>query len=407
MKSWSLPNLNKGKSISGRLLIPDTVGGKTYEPITDSKLKLYVCGITPYDSAHVGHLFTYLIFDVLNRSARKLGAEVVYVQNVTDIDDPLFERARKVNRGWRDIADEQIGNFQTAMEYLRVIPPTYFSAVTEEIENIVQSSIAMDAKLYQLEGTTYFVSDLYELQKFTNLSELELLAIAAERGGDPDRIGKRNKLDPKVWVQSADDEPTWNSPFGPGRPGWHIECVAIANRYLENTFDVQGGGKDLLFPHHAFCNQMNLAINNEPLARGFLHVELVEYEGDKMSKSLGNLVFLKDLIDAGFSADEIRLGLLLKDWQAPWEFNMQTMFKGREELVLWRGLIDREYFVALDDLIELASNTLFNGLAIEKFISGIASLPIKSLPRHDISESLDFLNDLLGLDLQVKSHSHD
>lgn len=402
MKSWPLPNLNKGKSISGRLLIPDTVSGEMYEPISKSKLKLYVCGITPYDSAHVGHLFTYLIFDVLNRSARKLGAEVVYVQNITDIDDPLFERARKVNRGWREIADDQIGNFRTAMEYLRIVPPTYFSAVTEEIDNIVQSSIAMKKELYQLEGTTYFVSDLNELREFTNLSEVELLAIAAERGGDPDKIGKRNQLDPKVWVESADDEPTWNSPFGPGRPGWHIECVAIANRYLGNTFDVQGGGKDLLFPHHAFCNQMNLAINNEPLSRGFLHVELVEYEGDKMSKSLGNLVFLKDLVNAGFGTDEIRIGLLLRDWRAAWEFNMQTMSMGREVLNLWQGSIRKSHFVALDDLIELASNTLFNGLEIEKFITGIDSLPIKNLPRSDLTESLNFLNDLLGLDLQVR-----
>ncbi len=373
-----------------------------YEPISSSKLKLYVCGITPYDSAHVGHLFTYLIFDVLNRSARKLGAEVIYVQNITDIDDPLFERARKVNRGWRDIADEQIRNFQTAMEYLRVIPPNYFAAVTEEIENIVQSSIDMEKKLYELGGTTYFASDLDELQAFTKYTESELIAIAAERGGDPDRIGKRNQLDPKVWVESADDEPSWNSPFGPGRPGWHIECVAIANRYMENTFDVQGGGKDLLFPHHAFCNQMNLAIKNEPLARGFLHVELVEYEGDKMSKSLGNLVFLKDLIDAGFSTDEIRIGLLLKDWQATWEFNMQTMFKGREVLDLWKGLVLTGQFAALDDLIELASNTLFYGLAIEKFIAGIALLKIENLPNDDMNESLNFLNDLLGLDLQLR-----
>jgi len=383
-------------------MIPDTVGGEMYEPISSSKLKLYVCGITPYDSAHVGHLFTYLIFDVLNRSAMKLGAEVVYVQNITDIDDPLFERARKVNREWRDIADEQIDNFKKAMEYLRVIPPTYFAAVTEEIDNIIESSAAMGEKLYRLDGTTYFEGNADDLTEFTGLNESELLTTSAERGGDPDRNGKRNQLDPKVWVDSAPDEPSWNSPFGTGRPGWHIECVAIANKYLENTFDVQGGGKDLLFPHHAFCNQMNLAINNEPLARGFLHIELVEYEGDKMSKSLGNLVFLKNLIDAGFSTDEIRLGLLLKDWQTAWEFNMQVMVKGREVLNIWQKWIESSQFIGFDNLVAFANQTIFNGLAIDKFISGIASLPVVSLDKVDIVESLSFLNDLLGLDLQVR-----
>ena len=402
MNSWPFPTLNSGKSIPGRLLIPDTVSGTMYEPISRSKLKLYVCGVTPYDSAHVGHLFTYLIFDVLNRSARKLGAEVVYVQNITDIDDPLFERARKVNRDWRDIVNQQIDSFKTAMEYLRVVPPTYYPAVTEEIDNIIQASSRLGQKLYLLDGTTYFECDVDNLAEFTNFDKSELLSILAERGGDPDRKEKKNELDPKVWVESAEDEPSWNSPFGNGRPGWHIECVAIANRYLKNTFDVQGGGIDLLFPHHAFCNQMNLAINNEPLARGFLHIELVEYKGHKMSKSLGNLVFLKDLIDAGFSTDEIRLGLLQKDWQTSWEFNMQAIYSGREVLNLWQDWLASSQFISFDYLVALANDTIFNGLAIDKFISGIASLPVVSLDEVDIDESLNFLNDLLGLDLQIK-----
>ena len=401
MKSWAYPEIDTNIQLSGNLIILDTVSGNQFHPIADSKMRIYVCGITPYDSAHIGHLFTYLTFDILIRSALKLGANVTYVQNITDIDDPLFERARKVNRGWREIADEQIENFRVAMEYLRIIPPNYFAAVTEEMPNIISASESMNESLYKLDSNTYFSTNVTDLLDFTKMNVAELERIAAERGGDPEKIGKKNPLDPKVWVSSAPDEPIWDSSFGRGRPGWHVECVAIANKYLESTFDVQGGGKDLLFPHHAFCDQLNNAINQEPLARGYLHVELVEYEGDKMSKSLGNLVFLKDLTHTGFSADEIRLGLAMKDWRTPWEFSMKVIEDGRNLLLKWTEKIDLGEFTELAVLEEHARNTLFDGLNINGFVDGILHLPMKNLPSEDIQQALNLLNDLLGLKLEI------
>ena len=285
------------------------------------------------------------------------------------------------------------------MEFLRIIPPNEFAAVTEEIETIVESVNLLENESYRLDSSIYFKSDSKKILEFTKMSDDELFQISGERGGDPGNPKKLNPLDPKIWLTSADDEPAWESVFGAGRPGWHIECVAIANKYLGGTFDVQGGGKDLLFPHHAFCNELNISINEEPLARGYLHIELVEYEGDKMSKSLGNLVFLQDLINVGFSADDIRMGLLLQKWDRSWAFTMDVIHEGKGIIDSWVNAISNNSFPNYLDVVDLALNTIFNGLNIRDFILGVGNLEFNNQGAEDLLMSANFLSDLIGVEV--------
>lgn len=219
----------------------------------DGPARMYVCGITPYDATHLGHAATYVGFDLLNRALRNAGHDVIYVQNVTDIDDPLLERARARGIPWNDIAEDEIDRFRQDMAALRVLPPAHYVGIVESI-------VEVTSRIEQLEagGSIYRVGgDLYH-QVFTDpsfgrttaLDQAAMTKAFAEHGGDPDRVGKKNPLDCLVWRGAREGEPSWPSPWGPGRPGWHVGCTAIAQEYLGPAFDVQGGGMDLKFPHH-------------------------------------------------------------------------------------------------------------------------------------------------------------
>ena len=394
MKPWINTRPPSKIDLLGEFWVTDSVTGETFYPINENRLRMYVCGITPYDSAHLGHIFTYLIFDVINRVALGLGAQVNYVQNVTDIDDPLFERARETGRAWDEIAAEQIGNFKNSLEFLEIIPPEAYILVTEEIDEIESDLSKLKDHMYQTNHNFYFKSRLDQLMEFTGLDEAKLIEIADQRGGDSKQAGKFHPLDPKLWVESKPDEPYWYSALGAGRPGWHIECVSIANKYLGNNFDLQGGGSDLLFPHHAFCNELSLALNGSPLARGFIHVSLVGYQGEKMSKSLGNLVFLKDLADQGFDPSEIRLALLLQDWRKPWEFNFTLMESAREMLKRWKSAYLDSKLPKIDVFREVISSNLLHGLFIHQTLlefDKCISISNKSSDREIVSEYLDSL----------------
>jgi L-cysteine:1D-myo-inositol 2-amino-2-deoxy-alpha-D-glucopyranoside ligase len=284
-----------------------------------SAYRMYVCGITPYDATHLGHAATYLTFDLINRYLRATCAQVDFVQNITDIDDPLLERAIRDNVDWKELAQSQIDLFKGDMTDLHVIPPKAYVGVVEAM------SLVTDAvQRLKDAGTTYVVgSDLYyrvhsdsEFGQRSHYSQEKMLEIFAERGGDPQKPGKENPLDALVWLSQRDGEPGWPSPFGPGRPGWHIECCAIALHYLqpeegeEFSIDIQGGGSDLIFPHHEMSAAQSRSINNKKFAKSYVHAGMIGLDGEKMSKSLGNLVFVSKLISSGVNPAAIRWALM-------------------------------------------------------------------------------------------------
>jgi L-cysteine:1D-myo-inositol 2-amino-2-deoxy-alpha-D-glucopyranoside ligase len=397
--SWTRPKLYQLPPSTGSFSLKDTQSGVEFEPFKNHKFDLYVCGITPYDAAHIGHLFTYLIFDTIVRVALDLGVPVTYVENITDIDDPLFEKARKDGKSWSEIALPQIDLFKDAMEKMRVIPPTHLLSVTESISQIVNAVEKSKDFTYRLDQSVYFKSNQEKLLSFTGKSPAELYNISKQRGGDPDTPGKFEKLDPKIWLQSAHDEPSWNSIFGEGRPGWHIECVAIANSIFESTFDLQGGGKDLLFPHHAFCDQINEEIFGYPLANGYLHVELVGYQGEKMSKSLGNLVFVQELFERGYTVNEIRLALLSQNWTNYWEFEFNLMEIAKHRLQGWEAAVSDGFFPGIGVVRSIFKNHLYKNLDIATTLNEIDLAIAQQIYNKESSESLKLISNLFGIEL--------
>lgn len=307
---------------------------------TSGEAKLYVCGITPYDATHMGHAATYVAFDTLHRFWRAIGTHVQYAQNITDIDDPLLERAKLTNRAWQDIAIEQIDLFKSDMEALRVIPPQNYVGVVETMEAIEQSVV----KLKEL-GVAYAVdNDLYYdmthtdlLGEICHLTKNDMLEIFAQRGGDPERIGKRNAFDALLWRGKSGDDPFWPSSLGDGRPGWHIECSAIATKFLGPQITVQGGGSDLKFPHHEMSAAHAESLTGvAPFAETFMHAGMVSLAGEKMSKSLGNLVFVSKLRAQGIDPMAIRLVLLSHHYRSDWEWFDAELEVAQKRLQAWR-----------------------------------------------------------------------
>ena len=294
----------------------------------DNLVKLYVCGVTPYDTTHVGHAFTFLTFDILVRHLRSLGVDVTYVQNVTDIDDDILRKAKEVGMDWRALADRETERYRQDMRDLNALDFDHFVRATDHIPEIVGLSdrLVANGHAYEAKGNLYFsVASDPDFGKLSHLAPPEMLPIANERGNTPDDPNKRDPLDFVLWQAAAPGEPTWDSPWGPGRPGWHIECSAMATRYLGNTIDIHGGGADLVFPHHeAEIAQSELATGEQPFARFWMHVAMVDYQGEKMSKSLGNLVIVRDVLEH-YSADALRLYLFSNHYRTEWEFQDEAM----------------------------------------------------------------------------------
>jgi len=318
MEAWPFPELPA--SVPGRGLAPlvydsATRGLVAAEPEGDTAT-LYVCGITPYDATHLGHANTYLAFDTLQRVWRDAGYAVRYAQNVTDVDDPLLERATRDDVDWRDLARSEVDGFRADMTALGIIPPDAYVAVTDRMEPtaVAVAELLAAGFAYRVPAPeasadsdgvdVYFdqvaASDLtpWRLGDESRMGRDEMLRIFAERGGDPGREGKRDELDPLLWRAKREGEPWWESPVGRGRPGWHIECAVIALDELGSTVTVLGGGSDLVFPHHEFSAAHTSALSGEPAARLYAHAGMVGYRGEKMSKSLGNLVKVKELVAA-------------------------------------------------------------------------------------------------------------
>jgi L-cysteine:1D-myo-inositol 2-amino-2-deoxy-alpha-D-glucopyranoside ligase len=294
----------------------------------ESAVSVYVCGITPYDTTHLGHAFTYVMFDVLIRHLEFKGHTVQYVQNVTDIDDDILRRAREVGQDWQVVGNRWTAHFIRDMQALNVRPPDHFPRATEfvpamieTVEDLIDAGVA-----YESGGSVYFhIEDWPEYGKLSRIPADEMLSIANERGNIPDDPKKRDPLDFVLWQAHEPGEPAWESPWGLGRPGWHIECSTMCSQLLGDTVDIHGGGADLVFPHHdSEIAQSEGATGQHPFVRFWMHTAMVHHEGEKMSKSLGNLVMIRDLLET-WSPDAIRLYLSGHHYRETWSHDEEEL----------------------------------------------------------------------------------
>lgn len=341
-------------------------GGLAPLDVTKDELTLYVCGITPYDATHLGHAATYLLFDQLQRVCLDAGTTVRYVQNVTDVDDPLLERAAATGEDWVVLAEREVALYREDMASLRILAPAEYVGAVEAIPDIVEAIVRLrdQGAAYDLDGDTYFaVSAAPGFGEVSHYDTARMLALSAERGGDPDRVGKKDPLDCLLWQHERPNDPAWDSELGRGRPGWHIECAAIAMRHLGPTIDIQGGGEDLVFPHHELSAAEAAALNGVAgFASHYVHQALLSYDGAKMSKSKGNLVFVSKLRAAGVDPMAIRLALLDHHHTVAWEWEDQDINAASERLAMWRQSLARSTAAPVEPLIEAMRTALRNGL---------------------------------------------
>ena len=340
MRAWPTPEIPKLSVPGPPVVLHDTASGGRVTVAPDATARMYVCGITPYDATHLGHANTYVAFDLLNRAWRNAGHEVAYVQNVTDVDDPLLERAAKVHVDWVELAERETELFRQDMTALRVLPPDHYIGAVESIPLVIDLIHRLEATgaVYRVEDDLYFsVTADPAFGEESGWTREQMLAIYPERGGDPERAGKKDPLDCIVWRGRRPGEPSWESPWGPGRPGWHVECTAIALEHLGGGFEVQGGGSDLIFPHHEMCaGHAQVADRSTPFARVYSHAGMVGYDGEKMSKSRGNLVFVSALRNSDVDPMAIRLALMRHHYRADWEWTDDQLWAAVDDVDRWR-----------------------------------------------------------------------
>lgn len=343
MQAWSPVVVPATTHSFGPLRVFDSVSQELVTLDCDREVTMYVCGITPYDATHMGHAATYVAFDTLQRIWRACGATVNYTQNVTDVDDPLIERAIATGRNWEDIAVEQTNLFRSDMQSLRVIPPAHYIGAVESIDLVVErvNELKDAGAVYDLDGDLYYdITKARLLGHIAHLTREEMIAVFSQRGGDPAREGKRDPLDALLWRHERPNDPSWPTELGAGRPGWHIECAAIALKYLGSTIDVQGGGSDLKFPHHEMsAAHAETATGKQPFAKAFMHTGMVALNGEKMSKSLGNLVFVSKLTAAGIDPMAIRLTILNNHYRTEWEWFDSSLDTAIARLERWRAAL--------------------------------------------------------------------
>jgi len=337
--------------------------------------RMYVCGITPYDSTHLGHAATYLSFDLINRYLRATGSKVLYVQNITDIDDPLLERANRDGVDWQELAQSQIELFRSDMTTLHVIPPENYIGAVEAIPLVtkkIEELKSADA-IYGVDEDLYFrVHSDPDFGTRSHLSKEESLKIFAERGGDPDRAGKENPLDSLVWLAQRPNEPGWPSIHGQGRPGWHIECCAIALNYLlpeqdsDFLIDIQGGGSDLIFPHHEMSAAQARVSTGRSFAQFYVHTGMIGLDGQKMSKSLGNLVFVSTLVRSGVNPMAIRCALMMHGYAADRMWDDELLLTAQSFLDSLTLALSQTQCAPTSNLIQEIIQALSNNLDTKK-----------------------------------------
>ena len=378
MLSWSAAPVPVLPGRGPELRLYDT-SDRQVRPVTPgTKASMYVCGITPYDATHLGHAATYLTFDLVNRVWRDLGHDVHYVQNVTDVDDPLFERAQRDGIDWRDLADREVALFRPDMAALRVLPPREYVGATEAISEVVELVEKLLAS-----GAAYVVDDEYPDIYFradatpqfgyeSGYDRETMLRLFEQRGGDPHRPGKTDQLDALLWRAARAGEPSWPAAFGPGRPGWHIECAAIALSRIGTGLDIQGGGSDLIFPHHEFTAAHAECVRGERrFARHYVHAGMIGYDGHKMSKSLGNLVLVSTLRAQGVEPSAIRLGLLAGHYRADRFWSPQVLDDAIARLQRWRAAVALPAGPDATDVVARVRGYLADDLDTPKVIAAL------------------------------------
>jgi L-cysteine:1D-myo-inositol 2-amino-2-deoxy-alpha-D-glucopyranoside ligase len=396
LDDYQFPDLNLVDSNKGLIKIPDS-----------ENFSIYVCGITPYDSTHLGHAATYLAFDLINRYQFLSKHQVKFIENVTDIDDPLLERAKRDNLEWQTLAQDQIDLFKSDMSALRILPPEKLVKVTDSFDLIEKFITQLSERgfLYKVEEDYYFsVSDFLD---DLPISVDQAKTIFKERGGDPDRIGKKHPLDPVVWLANRDGEPGWPSKFGYGRPGWHVECTAIACNYLDNfnsdpIIDLQGGGSDLLFPHHYMSAKIVKAAFGRDFASLYVHAGMIGLDGEKMSKSKGNLVFVSRLLENQVDPMVIRWALLTGHYQSDRQWSDELLRKAKSEVELVRTALSRNEVADTDQLIKDLISDLANNLDTPTALNRLVLWAITSQKDASFNKSGEVsraIDSLLGLAL--------
>ena len=407
MNPWPKPHIAplSGLSFPNLKLMNSKKVMTTIEPGTP--FKIYVCGITPYDATHLGHAATYVAFDLINRYQHLAGNRLDFVENITDIDDPLLVRAKRDSIDWKVLAENQIDLFLTDMTALRVIPPNNLVTVTSSMKIIEDFITLLDQRgfLYQIENDHYF-----SVERFLEdmpLSIDEAIKIFSERGGDPDRPGKKHPLDPVVWMAHQGDDPSWESKFGLGRPGWHVECTAIAVHYLDSAdadpiIQIQGGGSDLIFPHHYMSEQIVRAAYGRGFANNYVHSAMIHLDGEKMSKSKGNLVFVSKLLNQGIDPMVIRWALLSGHYQQDRSWSDELLQKATSEVSLLRSALAQSEVAETKELIQSIISDLANNLDTQAALNRLIAWAKSSQSSPKVNESglvSRAIDSLLGLAL--------
>ena len=413
MNSWSEVSVPSGLATHDfpTLHLHDTASAKKKAFAKKPLYRMYVCGITPYDATHLGHAATYLTFDLINRYLRATGAQVNYVQNITDIDDPLLERAQRDGIDWKDLAHQQIDLFRSDMEHLRVIPPAHYIGAVEAIPLVIEAIADLNdqSSIYKVDTDYYF--SVHKDDRFgarSHLSQKEMLSIFSERGGDPLRDGKKDPLDCLVWMSQRPNEPGWDSSLGLGRPGWHIECTAIALKYLdpadleETLIDIQGGGSDLVFPHHEMCASQARVITGKELSATYVHAGMIGLDGEKMSKSKGNLVFVSRLVASGKDPMAIRWALMSDHYRSNRMWSDELLQKAEVELAQVRKALHHVEVAETEAVIKEIIRALSDDLDTPKVLSTLIDWSTATLSGEQGGSSQQLLNSLdalLGLKL--------
>jgi L-cysteine:1D-myo-inositol 2-amino-2-deoxy-alpha-D-glucopyranoside ligase len=407
MRAWQSPDVPSLERFgpAPAVSVFNTASGAVEQTAPGGTARLYVCGITPYDATHMGHAATYVAFDLLNRAWRDAGHPVRYVQNVTDVDDPLLERATATGADWQELAEEQTELFRSDMEALHSLAPDAYVGAVEAIPLAVDLAKRLRERgfTYELQGDLYFsVRSDPRFGQISGLDEQQMIAILPERGGDPDRPGKKHPLDTLLWQAGRPGEPAWESELGRGRPGWHIECSSIALEYLGASFDVQGGGSDLAFPHHEMsAAEAQAASGGTPFAGLYMHAGMVGYEGEKMSKSKGNLVFVSRLRQSGTDPMAIRLALLAHHYRSDWEWTDQDLQMAEARLATWREAVARTDTAAAANLVDEVRRHLADDLDAPGALDAVDRWARSALDARGDGSGARTVRDLLDARLGV------
>lgn len=411
MRSWPAPEIPAlpALDLAPELALFDARVGQVVATNPGHEARLYVCGITPYDATHMGHAATYVAFDLAIRTWLAAGHRVRYVQNVTDIDDPLLERAKATGQNWVALAEKETQLFREDMTALSVIPPDVYAGAVESIPLVVALILELQRRdaVYDVDGDLYFsVHDDPDFGSISGLDKQAMHELFAERGGDPDRPGKRDPLDCLLWMRQRPGEPGWETEVGTGRPGWHIECAAIAVEYLGTGFDVQGGGSDLAFPHHEMsAAECQVAYPNARFAKAYVHAGMVGYDGHKMSKSRGNLVLVSRLRDAGVDPRAIRLSLLSQHYRSDWEWTESTLVEAEKRLASWTDAVRRGGVDPASALQEVR-NAMADDLDAPRALAAVDAWAAEPGSHPGTGQTVaDVLKASLGVDLDLYDSS--